>query len=116
MTHPIQQFRRPEEAMTVYPIAVAVAAAAVVGACTGWWRLRRLQHLIRRERAAVRLTEGAHHRDMEAFKRRLRAAAAEQRAAARLLDELALLTEAEDIVTAELARTTHHNPQEGDTP
>ncbi|WP_331728972.1 hypothetical protein OG693_39125 (plasmid) [Streptomyces sp. NBC_01259] len=116
MTPPIQQFRRPEEAMTVYPIAVTVFAALAVAGGVTWWRLRRLQHLIRKERAAVRLTEGAHHRDMEAFKRRIRAAAAEQKAAAALFDELALLAEAEDIVTAELARTTHHNPQEGDTP
>ncbi|MFG2676954.1 hypothetical protein [Streptomyces sp. NPDC048445] len=102
--------------MTVYPIAVTVFAALAVAGGVTWWRLRRLQHLIRKERATRRLTEGAHHRDMEAFRRRLRAAAAEQEAGARLLDELALLTAAERIVTAELARTTHHNPQEGDTP
>lgn len=116
MTSPTRPFRRPEEAMTVYPIAVTVSAALAVAGGVTWWRLRRLQDLIRKERATVRLTEGAHHRDMQAFRARLRAAAAEQAVGSRLLDELALLTAAEDIVTAELARTTHHNPQEGETP
>ncbi|MFI6653265.1 hypothetical protein ACIBI8_37455 [Streptomyces sp. NPDC050529] len=99
--------------MTVYPIAVAVAAAAVVSACTAWWRLHRLQGDIRRFRAAVRLTEAVHHRDVEAFQRRIQAAVDEHRTA-EAVDQL--LAEAEAIVTAELARTTHHNPQEGDTP
>jgi hypothetical protein len=102
-----------EEAMTVYPIAVVVFAALTVGACIGWWRLRSLQHAIRTERAAVRLTEAAHHRDTEAFQRRIHAAVAEHRNA-ELRDRL--LAEAEQIVTAEYARTTRHNPQEGDTP
>ncbi|MFJ2279190.1 hypothetical protein ACIOEZ_34140 [Streptomyces sp. NPDC087866] len=100
--------------MTVYPIAVAVAA--VVGACAIWWRLHRLQQATRRFRAAVRLTEAAHHRDMVAFRARVAAAIADQEAAAHLLDEVAVLDAAEDIVNAELARTTRHNPQEGDTP
>ncbi|MCX4792462.1 hypothetical protein OG369_42565 [Streptomyces sp. NBC_01221] len=99
--------------MSVYPIAVVVFAALTVGAGIGWWRLRALERLIRRERATVRLTEAAHHRDTEAFKRRIRAAVAEQRAA-ELRDRL--LTEAEQIVTAEYARTTRHHPQEGETP
>lgn len=98
--------------MSVYPIAVAVFAALTVCAGLAWWRLRNLQRVIRRERATVRLTEASHHRDTEAFKRRIRAAVAEQRAA-ELRDRL--LTEAEQIVTAEYARTTRHNPQEGDT-
>ncbi|MER5277713.1 hypothetical protein ABT025_18410 [Streptomyces sp. NPDC002809] len=99
--------------MTVYPIAEAMVAALVVASGVTWWRLRRLQHLVSRERAAVRLTDAAHHRDTEAFQARIRAAAAEHRAAEAVNR---LLAEAEAIVTAELARTTHHNPQEGDTP
>ncbi|MFD7615734.1 hypothetical protein [Streptomyces sp. NPDC059802] len=99
--------------MSVYPIAVAGFAALTVGAGLAWWRLRSLQRLIRLERATVRLTEAAHHRDMHAFQRRIRALVAEQRAA-ELREQL--LAEAEQIITAELARTTRHNPQEGDTP
>ncbi|MGW1409454.1 hypothetical protein [Streptomyces sp. NPDC002403] len=98
--------------MSVYPIAVAVFAVLTAGACLAWWRLRNLQRLIRLERAAVRLTEAAHHRDAEAFKRRIRAAVAEQRAA-ELREQL--LADAEQIIAAEYARTTRHNPQEGDT-
>lgn len=99
--------------MTMYPIAVAVFATLTVGVGLVWWRLRALQRVIRLERAAARLTDAAHHRDTEAFKRRIRAAIAEQRTA-ELRDQL--LTEAEQIITAEYARTTRHNPQEGDTP
>ncbi|MFB7222381.1 hypothetical protein [Streptomyces sp. NPDC056227] len=99
--------------MSVYPIAVTVFAALTVGAGLAWWRLRNLQHAIRRERAAVRLTEAAHYRDTQAFERRIRAAVAKDRAT-ELRDRI--LTEAEQIITAELARTTRHNPQEGDTP
>ncbi|MFE7111730.1 hypothetical protein ACFU98_29300 [Streptomyces sp. NPDC057575] len=97
----------------MYLIAVAGFAALTVGACLAWWRLRSLQRLIRLERATARLTDAAHHRDAEAFKRRIRAAVAEQRAA-ELRNQL--LTEAEQIITAEYARTTRHNPQEGETP
>ncbi|MEU0837100.1 hypothetical protein [Streptomyces sp. NPDC005969] len=92
--------------MSVYPIAVTVFAALTVGAGLAWWRLRNLQRAIRVERAAVRLTEAAHYRDTEA----LLAA----RRTAELRDQI--LAEAEQIITAELARTTRHNPQEGDTP
>ncbi|WP_406425671.1 hypothetical protein [Streptomyces sp. NBC_00842] len=99
--------------MTVYPIAVAVFAALTVGAGIGWWRLRTLQHAIRTERAATRLTEAAHHRDTEAFQRRIRDAMAAHRAT-ELREQV--LTEADRIITAELARTTRHNPQEGETP
>ncbi|MEE1812679.1 hypothetical protein [Streptomyces sp. BE133] len=105
---PTPQFWRPdeEEAMTVYPIAVAGFAALTVCAGLALWRLRALQRLIRLERATVRLTEAAHHRDV-------RALVAEHRAA-ELREQL--LTEAEQIITAEYARTTRRNPQEGDTP
>ncbi|MFF8422901.1 hypothetical protein [Streptomyces sp. NPDC015680] len=99
--------------MSVYPIAVAGFAALTAFAGLAWWRLRALQRVIRLERATVRLTEAAHHRDTEAFKRQIRAAVAEHRAA-ELREQL--LAEAEQIVTAEYARTTRHNPQEGDTP
>ncbi|WP_405682812.1 hypothetical protein [Streptomyces sp. NBC_01238] len=91
--------------MSVYPIAVAVFAALTVCAGAAWWRLRNLQRLIRRERATVRLTEAAHHRDIRALVAVHRAAELRDR----------LLTEAEQIVTAEYARTTRHHPQEGDT-
>ncbi|WP_406163893.1 hypothetical protein OG298_45410 (plasmid) [Streptomyces sp. NBC_01005] len=99
--------------MSVYPIAAAVFAALTVGAGLAWWRLRTLQRLIRLERATVRLTEAAHHRDMNAFQNRVHALVAEHRAA-ELRDDL--LADAEQIVAAEYARTTRHNPQEGDTP
>lgn len=102
--------------MTVYPIAVAVVAALAVSGGVACWRLHRLRCSVRRWRAAVRLTEAAHHRDMEVFRARIRAAVAEQSAAAALLDEVAVLTAADAIVAAELARTTRHNPQEGETP
>ncbi|MFJ1827387.1 hypothetical protein [Streptomyces sp. NPDC088178] len=97
----------------MFPIAVAGFAALTVCAGLAWWRLRNLQRVIRLERATVRLTEAAHHRDAEAFRRRIRAAVAELRAA-ELREQL--LTEAEQIITAEYARTTRHNPQEGETP
>lgn len=114
MTPTLHDWRpNKEEAMTVYPIAVAVFAALTVGAGIGWWRLRSLQHAIRTERAAARLTEAAHHRDAQAFQRRIHAAVAEHRDV-ELRDRL--LAEAEQIVSAEYARTTRHNPQEGDTP
>lgn len=90
--------------MTVYPIAVAVAA--VVGACTIWWRLHRLQAHVRRFHTAARLTEAAHHRDTQALVAMHRAVELREQ----------VLTEAEQIVSAEYARTTRHNPQEGDTP
>jgi hypothetical protein len=95
-----------EEAMPVYPIAVAVFAALTVGAAVALWRLRTLQAAIRVERAAARLTEAAHYRDTEALLVAHRVAKLREQ----------VLTEAEQIITAELARTTRHNPQEGDTP
>lgn len=103
--------------MTVYPIAVTVLAALAVAAVGLSWRmLHRLRRDIRRERATARLMGAAHHRDMEAFRARIRAALADQRAAAAMRDELAVLEAADAIVAAELTRTTHQHPQEGDTP
>ncbi|WP_406502188.1 hypothetical protein OHA04_45265 (plasmid) [Streptomyces sp. NBC_01590] len=97
----------------MYPLAVIVFAALAVAAALAWWRLRALQRVIRLERATVRLTEAAHHRDVEAFQRRIQAAIAEHRAT-ELREQL--LVEAERIVTAEYARTTRHNPRKGDAP
>ncbi|MFD7855241.1 hypothetical protein ACFV6B_13275 [Streptomyces microflavus] len=99
-------------------LALAAGAAVVLAVCAGWvlWRLRAVERVLRRERAAVLLTDAAHYRDMEAFRRRLARAVADQAAADQLMRELAVVEAADAVVTAELARTTHHNPQEGDTP
>ncbi|MFF4338169.1 hypothetical protein [[Kitasatospora] papulosa] len=112
--NPTPPLRRPdmEEATPMYLILLGAAAAlTLTGAAV--WQLRRLQHAIRAERAAVRLTRAADHRDMDAFRARIRVLVDEQRAA-----EVAgqVLAEAEAIVTAELARTPHypHHPHEGD--
>lgn len=121
------QYRRSgEEAMTVttnqqhLTLAAAGLIVLAVGAGRVWWQLRALQKVLRAERAAALLTDATHHRDMEAFRSRVARAVAEQKAAeeftARFLDDLAVIATADAIVTAELARTTHHNPQEGDTP
>ncbi|MFF2731747.1 hypothetical protein ACFVS9_28050 [Streptomyces sp. NPDC058008] len=110
----IPPIRRPdmEEATPMYLILLgAVGSLTLAGAA--WWQLRRLQHAIRTERAAVRLTRAADHRDMDAFRARIRRLVAEQQA----VEEAALvLADAEAIVTAELARTPHypHHPHEGD--
>ncbi len=88
-----------------------LSALTLTGAA--WWQLRRLQHAIRAERAAVRLTRAADLRDMDAFRARIRRLVDEQQA----VEEAGLaLAEAEAIVTAELARTPHypHHPHEGD--
>ena len=89
----------------------ALAGLTLTGATV--WQYRRLQHVIRAERAAVRLTRAADLRDMDAFRAHIQRLAAEQQA----VEEAALvLAEAEAIVTAELARTPHypHHPHEGD--
>lgn len=100
--------------------AMVAALVAVAGAGRVWWQLHRLRRVLRAERAAALLTDATHHRDLEAFRTRVARAVAEQQAAeeftARFLDDLAVIATADAIVTAELARTTHHNPQEGDTP
>ncbi|WP_331764444.1 hypothetical protein [Streptomyces anulatus] len=121
------QYRRPgEEAMTVTTnqqhLALAAAGLVVlaVGAGRVWWQLHRLRRLLRSERAAALLTDATHERDMEAFRARVARAVAEQQAAleftARVTADLAVIAAADEVITAELARTTHHNPQEGDTP
>lgn len=88
-----------------------LAALTLTGATV--WQYRRLQRVIRMERAAARLTAAADHRDMDAFKARIERLVAEQQAA--VVAEH-VLAEAEAIVTAELARTPHypHHPHEGD--
>ncbi|WP_097865840.1 hypothetical protein [Streptomyces sp. rh34] len=120
-----QLYRSPgEEAMTMTTTQQYTAMAAVLvvlaGAGRVWWQMHRLRRLLRSERAAALLTDATHHRDMEAFRARVARAVAEQRAAeeftARFLDDLAVMAAADEVVAAELARTTHHNPQEGDTP
>ncbi|WP_097964922.1 hypothetical protein [Streptomyces sp. or20] len=121
------QYRRPgEEAMTVttnqqHLVLAAVGLAVLaVGAGRVWWQLRALQKVLRSERAAALLTDATHERDMEAFRARVDRAVAEQQAAleftARVTADLAVIAAADEVVAAELARTTHHNPQEGDTP
>ncbi|MEU1327149.1 hypothetical protein [Streptomyces microflavus] len=99
-------------------LAVAAGAAVVLAVCAGrvWWRLRAVERVLRRERAAVLLTDAVQHRDMEALRRRLARAVADQAAADQLMRELAVVEAADAIVTAALARTTRYNPQEGDTP
>ncbi|MFF6931576.1 hypothetical protein [Streptomyces californicus] len=100
--------------------AVAAVLAVVAGAGRVWWQLHRLRRVLRAERAATLLADAVHHRDLEAFRTRVAAAVAEQRAAeeftGRAASELAVMAAADAVVAAELARTTHHNPQEGDTP
>ncbi|MFE3381680.1 hypothetical protein [Streptomyces anulatus] len=100
--------------------ALAAVLVIVAGAGRAWWQLHRLRRVLRAERAAALLTDATHERDMEAFRARVASAVAEQRAAedfaARATADLAVMAAADAIVTAELARTTHHNPQEGDTP
>lgn len=100
--------------------ALAAVLVAVAGAGRVWWQLHRLRRVLRTERATALLTDAAHHRDMEAFRTRVARAVAEQRAAedfaARATADLAVIAAADAIVTAELARTTHHNPQEGENP
>lgn len=121
------QYRRPgEEAMTVTTnqqhlvLAAAGLIVLAVGAGRVWWQLHQLRRLLRSERAAALLTDATHHRDMEAFRARVARAVAEQRAAedfaARATADLAVIAAADEVITAELARTKHHNPQEGDTP
>ena len=94
----------------MYPIALAVSVALLAVDAVTWWRLHRLQRLVRTERAAVRVTEAAYHRDMDAFRRRIGAAMAELAAAEA---EQLLLADVDRIVAAEYARATHH-PHEGD--
>ncbi|MEV2259245.1 hypothetical protein AB0J13_11360 [Streptomyces anulatus] len=121
------QYRRPgEEAMTVTTnqqhliLAAAGLVVLAVGAGRVWWQLHRLRRLLRSERAAALLTDATQERDMEAFRARVARAVAEQEAAedfaARATADLAVIAAADTVITAELARTTHHNPQEGDTP
>lgn len=101
---------------------VLAAAGLVVaaGAAGVWWQVCRLRRLLRTERAAALLADAAHARDLAAFRARIDRAVTEQQAAEAFTDqvaaELAVLAAADTVVTAELARTTHHNPQEGETP
>ncbi|WP_162602951.1 hypothetical protein [Streptomyces sp. CS090A] len=103
-------------------LALAAGAAVVLVVCAGrvWWQLHRLRRVLRAEQAAALLADAAHARDLDAFRVRVARAVAEQEAAeaftGRVAAELAVLAAADTVISAELARTTHHNPQEGDTP
>ncbi|MFB6665989.1 hypothetical protein [Streptomyces parvus] len=100
--------------------ALAAVLVAMAGVGRVWWQLHRLRRVLRTERAAALLTDATHERDMVAFRARVARAVAEQRAAedfaARATADLAVIAAADAIVTAELARTTHHKPQEGESP
>ncbi|MEV6165785.1 hypothetical protein AB0L71_28500 [Streptomyces sp. NPDC052052] len=87
-------------------LAAVLTTVAVAAGAYAWQQIRTVRRALTRERAARRLTEAAQHRDMQAFRRRIDAAIAEQR----------VLAAADRIVDDELARTIRHNPKEGDTP
>ncbi|MEU9849286.1 hypothetical protein [Streptomyces sp. NPDC047985] len=89
----------------MYVTIAAVLTTAALAAGLAWRHARSVRRALVLERAARRLTEAAQHRDLDAFRRRLDAAMAEQR----------VLEAADRIVDDALARTTH-DPQEGDTP
>lgn len=97
----------------MYLILLCPACALIV-AGAAWWRVRKLRHLIRVERAAVQLIRAADHRDMDAFQARIAGLVAEHRAAEL---EGQVLAEADRIVAEELGRTPHypHYPHEGDS-
>ncbi|MEU6016940.1 hypothetical protein ABZ826_23685 [Streptomyces sp. NPDC047515] len=87
-------------------IAAVLTTVALTAGLYCWWQIRSARRALILERAARRLTEASQHRDVTEFRRRIDAAIAEQR----------VLEAADRIVDAELARTTRHNPKEGDTP
>ena len=95
----------------MYPIALAVSVALLAVGAVTWWRLHRLQRLVRTERAAVRVTEEAYHHDLDVFRRRIGAAMAKL---AEAEAEQLLLADVDRIVAAEYARATH-NPHEGES-
>ena len=71
------------------PLAVAVAAGLIGAAAV--FRQCRLRRLLARERAARRLTEGALHRDVDAFRRRVEVLTARQEPAFGVLAEADLV-------------------------
>lgn len=84
-------------------LIAAVAACAVVGAYVVLVRRHRcVRRALLKERAARRLTEAAHNRDMQAFRRRLNAAVQGQSA----------LEEADRVLDVALA-AHHHDPEGG---
>ncbi|MGW2520543.1 hypothetical protein ACWC09_26710 [Streptomyces sp. NPDC001617] len=85
--------------MPVLLIAVAVLAFLVAGAAL--YRLHRLRRALIAERASARLAGGMQARDLEAFRRRIDA----------LLEERAVIAEAEQVLDSALA--THHRPEGG---
>jgi hypothetical protein len=99
----------------VYAVVTAVAVTVAAGAVV-WWRVRTLKRALRLHQATAHLMAGVQHRDLEAFKARLREEVAGRAAGDRLLDEAAVLDAADAVLAAELARTARPHPQEGDTP
>ena len=74
------------------PLALAIAAAGVVGAAAAVYRQRVvLRRALDRERAAHRLREGCLHRDLEAFRRRVDVLVARQSPAHGVLEEADLV-------------------------
>lgn len=83
-------------AMAAAALAAAVAVYALVR------RERRLHAQLARERASSRLTAGCLHRDLEAFQHRIGA----------VLEQRAVLAEADQVLTDALAHTTQVDPHE----
>jgi hypothetical protein len=73
------------------PLALAIAAAGVVGAAAAVYRQRALRRALDRERAAHRLREGCLHRDLDAFRRRVDVLVARQSPAHGVLEEADLV-------------------------
>jgi HAMP domain-containing protein len=92
----------PLREVSVVPVLpIVVAALAVLVACVALFHLHRVRRALVAERAARRLAAGMQARDMDAFRDRVNA----------LLQDRAVLTEAEQILDSALA--IHHNPEGG---
>lgn len=92
------------------PLAVAVAAGLVVVAAV--YRQERLRRVLSRERAARRLTEGALHRDVDAFRRRVEVLTARQEPACGVLAEADLVLD-QALAAAHGGRPTDFDDLEG---
>jgi hypothetical protein len=91
----------------VHPLSAAVLTALITtagAALVVHHQARRLRRVLAATRAAARLADAAHHRDLTALTARLHTTAGSHTA----------VTEAERIVDTAYARTTHE--QEGGTP
>lgn len=80
-------------------MVVAVLAALVAG--TALYRLHKLRRALIAERASARIAGRMQARDLEAFRRRINT----------LLEERAVIAEAEQVLDTALA--THHRPEGG---